>query len=171
MLAPLREHAKNLYASGAPTVLHEVVQSALFDVTRTLRNLRDRLASDSRDAQEAIAQMEQGILPTSYVLSEQTNHSAIVIAETLETQRNSLSALLDVFAALGDRIKATPEERARAEEEAAERAKRATADLAARWGKKSTAALADAADANGIPRGKRAAMIGALAEKGISPDA
>jgi hypothetical protein len=171
-LAPLRDHAKRLYAAGGPTVLHEAIQAAVIDLARSIGRLRDRIENDARDAKEALAALESGNAPTSYTLTEQTNHSAIVVAEVVETQRGALLVLLDVFATLGDRIDATPEEQeARTKENAARKAREQEA-LVAQWSKKSAAALMEAARVNGLPVvGKKADMVAALAEKGIQPNA
>ena len=126
---------------------------------------------DARDAKEALAALDSGNAPTSYTLTEQTNHSAVVVAEVVETQRNALLVLLDVFAALGDRIEATPEEQETRAKGTAAREARDRGALAARWAKKSAAALTEAARANGLPVGKKMDMIAALAKKGIQPDA
>lgn len=99
-LAPLRDHAKRLYAAGGPTILHEAIQVAVIDLVRSIERLRDRIEGDARDAKEALAALDSGNAPTSYTLTEQTNHSAVVVAEVVETQRNALLVLLDVFAAL-----------------------------------------------------------------------
>jgi hypothetical protein len=170
-LAPLRDHAKRLYAAGGPTILHEAIQAAVIDLTRSIGRLRDRIEGDARDAKEALAALDSGNAPTSYTLTEQTNHSAVVVAEVVETQRNALLVLLDVFAALGDRIEATPEEQETRAKETAAREARDRGALAARWAKKSAAALTEAARANGLPVGKKMDMIAALAKKGIQPDA
>ena len=170
-LAPLRDHAKRLYAAGGPTILHEAIQAAVIDLTRSIGRLRDRIEGDARDAKEALAALDSGNAPTSYTLTEQTNHSAVVVAEVVETQRNALLVLLDVFAALGDRIEATPEEQETRAKEPAAREARDRGALAARWAKKSAAALTEAARANGLPVGKKMDMIAALAKKGIQPNA
>jgi hypothetical protein len=170
-LAPLRDHAKRLYAAGGPTILHEAIQAAVIDLTRSIGRLRDRIEGDARDAKEALAALDSGNAPTSYTLTEQTNHSAVVVAEVVETQRNALLVLLDVFAALGDRIEATPEEQETRAKETAAREAREQEALAARWSKKSAAALMEAARANDLPVGKKADMAEALAEKGIQPNA
>ena len=170
-LAPLRDHAKRLYAAGGPTILHEAIQAAVIDLTRSIGRLRDRIEGDARDAKEALAALDSGNAPTSYTLTEQTNHSAVVVAEVVETQRNALLVLLDVFAALGDRIEATPEEQETRAKETAAREARDRGALAARWAKKSAAALTEAARANGLPVGKKMDMIAALVEKGIQPNA
>ena len=158
-LAPLRDHAKRLYAAGGPTILHEAIQAAVYlvtiDLTRSIGRLRDRIEGDARDAKEALAALDSGNAPTSYTLTEQTNHSAVVVAEVVETQRNALLVLLDVFAALGDRIEATPEEQETRAKETAAREARDRGALAARWAKKSAAALTEAARANGLPVGKK----------------
>ena len=170
-LAPLRDHARQLYATGGPTILHEAIQAAVIDLARSLGRLRDRIEHDARDAKEALTALDSGHAPTSYTLTEQTNHSAVVVAEVVETQRAALHALLDVFATLGDRIEATPEEREARAKEAAAREAQARGALAAQWAKKSAAALVDAVRTNGLPVGKKMDMIAALVEKGIQPNA
>ena len=46
-LAPLRDHAKRLYAAGGPTILHEAIQAAVIDLTRSIGRLRDRIEGDA----------------------------------------------------------------------------------------------------------------------------
>jgi hypothetical protein len=69
----------------------------------------------------------------------------------VRAKRDALLVLLDVFAAVGDRIEATPEERDAAAKRDAERAAAKKMALVSRWGKKNTATIVDAANAYGIP--------------------
>jgi hypothetical protein len=171
VLAPLREHAKNLYASGAPTLLHEAISGAVTETMEAQRRLHDKIAENVKNGEQALVMVDAGNLVYGSLLSEQTNHSAVLLSEVVRAKRDALLVLLDVFAAVGDRIEATPEERDAAAKRDAERAAAKKMALVSRWGKKNTATIVDAANAYGIPLDKRAAMIEALAEKGVEPNA
>lgn len=163
---PLVQRICEREAIGAPAVLEDAIMDAFGDVMRTRERLAGQLHSDAQKAERVGRNLAAGYHVGSDSLCHQTNYSAVVYAEHLSAARTAFDRLLSVFAAIGDRIEATPEEQAKA---AADRAERETVTRRTAWEKLPAAALRKAAAAHGISYGSKADTCAILAERGLLP--
>lgn len=163
---PLVQRIREREAIGAPTALEDAVEDAFGDVMKARERLAGQLHNDAKKAERVGRDLAAGHHVGSDSLCHQTNYSAVVYAEHLSVARTAFDRLLSVFAAIGDRIEATPEEQAKA---AADRAERETVIRRAAWEKLPAAALRKAAITHGISYGSKADACAILAERGLLP--
>ncbi len=170
-IAPLTAWTSARESRGVPVALENALATAMVNVFQLRRRLSERLAGDAEEARGQLAMLGNGGVVRTLSLAQQSNHTAVVLAAESAQAADAARALLDVFAAIGDRIEATPEEQAKAAAERAERAERETVIRRSAWEKLPVKRLRDAAKWRGLDvDGDKPTLAKRLVDAGMVPE-
>ena len=154
-------------ASGAPTVLEEAVIAAADRCGDAERYLRDHLTRARREADEALADLEQnGSLMDRTWFHLNPRENAERLNANMCLAREAFRDAVKTWAKLADRIVATPEETAAAEAKRAGYAARRREQGIAMWLKHGKGDLTEVAAAHGLAGRSKRARAEALVDAG-----